>query len=101
MTRVTMHKYSYTYIKQTGSNAYNIPHIHSPTSLKCFSKMYLHEDQIFVLNHNLLLCNQAQEELIHSTVDRAEIWKQNIKVSMNKMNERAILQRRGGGKENV
>lgn len=30
-----MRKYSYTYRKQTGSNAYNIPLIHSPASLKC------------------------------------------------------------------
>lgn len=67
MRRVTMHKYSYIYIKQTGSNAYNNPHIHSPVSLKCVSGR---EDQIFVLNHNILLSNQAQEDLIHSTADR-------------------------------
>lgn len=63
--------------------------------------MYLHEDQIFVLNHNLLLSTQAQEEIVHSTVDRAEICKRNIKVSMNEMNGRVVLWRRGGGKENV
>lgn len=101
MRRVTMHKYSYTYIKQTGSNVYSIPHIHSPMSLKCLPEMYLHEDQIFAFNHNLLLCNQAEEDLICSTVDRAGIWKQNINVSMNKMNGRVILQRRRGRKENV
>lgn len=63
--------------------------------------MYLHEDQIFVLNHNLLLSNQAQEEFVHSMVDRAEIFKGNIKVSMNKRNGCVVLWGRGGGKVNV
>lgn len=46
--------------------------------------MYLCEDQILVLNHNLLLSNQAQEELTCSTVDRAEIWKWNIRLVWTK-----------------
>lgn len=100
MGRVTMRKYSYSYIQQTGSNAYNNPHSHSSMSLKCLSEMYLHEDQIFVLNHNILLSNRAQEELMHSTADREEICKWNIKFSVNKMNGRVILCRGEGGKEN-
>lgn len=46
---------------------------------------------IFRINHNLLLSTQAQEEIVHSTVDRAEICKRNIKVSMNEMNGRVVL----------